>query len=90
MGPVPLLDYDGLAEFYVKRIEDWLEIASEPQHLAESMVDMENFCDSARMKLFVTNYEPRFWKIPAPPTPPKSIEWNHPYPDKLNLDSRYD
>lgn len=91
MGPVPLLDYDGLAEFYVRRIEDWLEIASEPQHLAESMVDMEHFCDSPRMKLFITNYEPRFWKIPAPPSPPKQIEWNHPDPEQLkkDLDPKY-
>jgi hypothetical protein len=93
MGPVPLLDYDGLAEFYVKNIEDWLEIASDPQHLAESMTDMDHFCDSPRMKLFITNYEPRFWKIPNPPPPPskggKEVEWNHPDPDKLNLDPKF-
>jgi hypothetical protein len=66
MGPVPLADYDGYAEFYVKSIEDWLEIAGEPQHLSETMPDMDYFCDVPRMNLLVTNFEPRFWEIPSP------------------------
>lgn len=82
MGPVPLEDYDGYAEFYVKRIEDWFEIAAEPQHLAESMPDMNTFCDPLRMKLLITNYEPRFWKIPPPPPPPSQsggkVHFEHP------------
>ncbi|KAL6158338.1 hypothetical protein ACJQWK_07449 [Exserohilum turcicum] len=94
MGAADLLDFDAIAEFYVERIEDWHEIASEPQHLAESMTDMENFVDCASMKLFITNFEPRFWKIPAPPPPPsragKKIEWNHPDPDHLNLNHEFD
>lgn len=66
MGPVPLADYDGYAEFYVKSIDDWLEIASEPQHLSETIPDMDYFCDAKRMTLLITNDEPRFWKIPPP------------------------
>lgn len=93
MGPLPLLECDGLAEFYVKNIEDWLEIASNPQHLAESMTDMEHFCDVPRMQLLITNYEPRFWKIPSPPLPAskggKEVEWNHPEPDKIVLDPKF-
>jgi len=66
LGPAPLADYDGYAEFYVKTIEDWFEIASEPQHINETMPDMDEFCDSPRMTLLITDYEPRFWKIPPP------------------------
>lgn len=83
MGPLPLEDYDGYAEFYVKRIEDWQEIASDPQHLAETMTDMDYFCDSPRMKLLITNYEPRFWKIPSLPAPPNELVWDHPDPSTL-------
>ncbi len=66
MRTVPLEDYDGYAEFYVRRIEDWLELANEPQHQAEGMTDLDNFCGSPRIKYQITNFEQRFWKIPPP------------------------
>jgi len=64
----PLADYDGYAEFYVKSMDDWLEIASDPQHLAETVPDMMDFCDVPKMKLLITNYEPRYWEIPPAST----------------------
>ncbi|KAK6386253.1 hypothetical protein LTS17_001828 [Exophiala oligosperma] len=66
MGGMPLEDFDGLAEFYVRKIEDYFEMTSDPQHLEETRPDVDEFCDKTRLKCFITDYQPRFWKIPPP------------------------
>jgi hypothetical protein len=59
----PKADYDGYAEFYVRSLDDWLEISTRPQFLEEVIPDHKFFVDEARMKIIVTNFERRIWNM---------------------------
>lgn len=62
----PLFDADGYAEFYVRTLDDWLEIANDAQHLSETIPDQDNFLDVPKMKILITDYEVRYWNLPWP------------------------